>query len=289
MQLDALLEQLERAALQPTETEAHARHAAPRPVVGRTIVDGLLEQRDARLLPQPMAEERRRVDRHGERRCGGELHGVVHRGELGRVHPQVDLQRGVRAFVGDVVTVDVERVLAVDAHVEGLTPPQAADAGRQRAIARQVSHRRGLQVFGRERRQDAGQRDARVVRAGDGAQARQTLVELLAERGEGCPRQRDRERVALQVEAVELDREARVARVGEHAFVDRPRAARCSDHRHLELCAERRRADPEAFSRKELGERPHVLAQALREARVVVFFEMISIDVQAQARILCER
>ena len=49
------------------------------------------------------------------------------------------------------------------------------------------------------------------------------------------------------------------------------------------------RADPEAFSRKELGERPHVLTQALREARVVVFFEMISIDVQAQARILCER
>ena len=173
---------------------------------------------------------------------------------------------------------DVERVLAVDAHVEGLTP-QAADAGRQRTIARQVGHRRGPQVFGRKRRQDAGQRDARVVRPGDGAQARQTLVELLAERGEGCPRQRDGKRVALQVEAVELDREARVARVGEHPFVDRPRPVRCSDHRHLELCAERRRADPEAFSRKELGERPHVLAQALREARVVVFFKMISIDV----------
>ncbi len=65
------------------------------------------------------------------------------------------------------------------------------------------------------------------------------------------------------VEAVELDREARIAGVGEHAFVDRPRAARCSDHRHLELCAERRRADPEAFSRKQQGERPQVLAQAL--------------------------
>ena len=66
----------------PVGAERDAGAALAQVVAGTAGVDRLLEQRDARLGPQPLAEQQRRVRGAGQHGPGEQLGDVVHVGEL---------------------------------------------------------------------------------------------------------------------------------------------------------------------------------------------------------------
>jgi hypothetical protein len=119
VQPHGLGEQRQRPLPQPAGPERHAGKPAAEPAAV-TVVDGLLAQGDAGLFPQPVAKEGGRVAGHGQRRGGGQLDGVVGAGEGGRVDPQVDLEGGVGPLQDNVVAVQLQRIGAGDAQVEGV-------------------------------------------------------------------------------------------------------------------------------------------------------------------------
>ena len=256
---DALGEQLERAAAQPARAERRARWAAPQ-AAAVAVLDRLLEQRDPGLLPEPAAEEGRRVAGRGQGRGGGQLGRVVDPGEVRRGDPQVQLERGVRPLEHDVFGGQLQRFFAGDPDEERapVQPPQAAV---QCPVAGRVGHHAQVNVGQAEGRQDADQRDPAVVCPGRGVGPGQELAELAGQRGERVSGQRHRRGVQLQVVPVELERDPGVGGQGADGLVPRQRPGRVVDQAHFELGADRHRAGAEAGP----GEQPPQVGQALLE------------------------
>ena len=141
------------------------------------------------LFKQSVAQKSRRVTGHRQYRRRGQLDRVVGAREVGRVDPEVDLQRAIRPFQPDVLTVQLERVIARDPDAERIWA-QTPQAGIQRPVPRRIGHHARTQVTPRQGGQNADQRGpARMKPGGDGHVVKQH-AQLTAERGEWTTRQR---------------------------------------------------------------------------------------------------
>ena len=78
---DVLLVEIDDAPLQPAAAERDPRNRVAQVVARGTDVAGLLEERDARLCPEPAAEEHRRIDPHRQGRREQELGEIVEMGK----------------------------------------------------------------------------------------------------------------------------------------------------------------------------------------------------------------
>jgi hypothetical protein len=86
VQPDRLGEQLKRPLAQPAGPEGHPGKPTAEPAAV-AVINGLLAQGDAGLLPEPVAKQGGRVAGHRQHRGGGQLDGVVGAGKGGRVDP----------------------------------------------------------------------------------------------------------------------------------------------------------------------------------------------------------
>ena len=177
VQPDALGEQLERSVAQPAGAERGARRPPPR-AAAIAVLDRLLEHGDPGLLPEPVAEERGRVAGHREGRRRGQLHCVIHPGEVARGDPQVYLERAVRPLDRNILAGQLQRFGTGDLYPQRAPaePPQAAV---QRQVAGRAGHRAGAEVRLAERGQYADQRGPAAVRLGRGADPVQQHAELV--------------------------------------------------------------------------------------------------------------
>ena len=147
----------------PALAEPDPRPHALRLQLLRAGVGGLLEQRDARLAPQLLAVQERRVGAERDLHAGDALRGVPVRGVLLRADLQVELHARARRLGRDRVGRGREPLDAVDrdgdvlaAGLEDLLVDQrVARVGAQRLVG---------EVFGPERRQDADHHDVRADR-----------------------------------------------------------------------------------------------------------------------------
>ena len=276
VQPDTLGELLERAAAQPAGAERRAGRAAPR-AGAVAVLDRLLEQRDPGLLPEPAAQEGRRVTGRGQRRGGGQLGRVVDPGEVRRGDSQVQLERGVRPLEGDVLGGQLQRVFAADPDEERapVQPPQAAV---QRPVAGRVGHHAQVQMGRAEGRQDADQRDPALVRPGRVVGPGQEQAELAGQRGERASGQRHRRGVQLQVVLVELEGDPGIGGQGADGLVPRQRPGRVVDQAHFELGADRDRASPEAGPGEQLLKVGQALLEPFPEPGVVALAELLPGD-----------
>jgi site-specific DNA-cytosine methylase len=111
---DLLAEEFDDGVFEPALAEAGARRLAPRLLRARARIVGVLEERNARPLPEAPAEQERRVDGRGEHGRGDRLREVVLGGELPRVDLQVYLKARAARNQQDVVVLDVQLVAPLD-------------------------------------------------------------------------------------------------------------------------------------------------------------------------------
>ena len=151
---DVVADDLEHRLLDPAIPEEDALPAAARLVRVRAGVHRLPEQGDARLLPEPMAQEQGGVARRGDRNAARQLHGVVDGHELVGIDLHVELERRVERLQHQVVVRGVERVGAADLDAEvaaAVRAHGAVDLG----VAGQRRHPVEAEVLPAERREDA--------------------------------------------------------------------------------------------------------------------------------------
>ena len=289
VQAHLLGEEFMGAAAHPAAAEIHPRRLAPAVAVPLSAVDGLLEQRDARLPPERVAEERRRIGRQGQRQGRGQLQRVVGIRVDPRRDPVVHLERGVRPFQGNVRHVDLQRIAAVDIDAEAASP--ALDKLRdQGVVAAPVSDGGGTEIRLAQRGQDAdGRHLAAVLRRVDPEVAE--AVENLALRGrEGAAGHRARRQVVLEVVAVELQREPRVRGRGVHFLVHMQRPAVGIDQVELELRAEGRRPGAEVRIGEQGLEVREVFLQLRLEGPEVLRAKGGTVDFDTHGgNVLCDR
>ena len=92
---NVFLVNLQNGAFQPACAKTHARASLAHVLVGSTHVQCLLEQRDARLVPQPLAKNNRRVGTYRHDRCCQRLRYIVLVHKFLRSHLQVYLKTRV--------------------------------------------------------------------------------------------------------------------------------------------------------------------------------------------------
>jgi hypothetical protein len=192
----------------------------------------------------------------------------------------VDLERGGGALEGDLVAGHLQRILAVDAQVEGLAA-QPLDRPGERPVAGEVGHRRALEVRGGEGRQDADHRDPPVVERRRAPHLAHRVVDLRRQGGEGTAGERRRSQVALHVEAIELHGEARVGALAEDGAVAGQGIAALVDQAELDLGPERARTLAKARPLHQLAQRHQAALQALHEGGKLRLLEALPIDREA--------
>ena len=116
----------------------------------------LFEQRNARLVPQLMAEEIRRVGARRDHGRGQNDRGVVEPRILSRRHLQMNLERGRRRLKHHVRMIGVQRLPARDVELDGRTLAQSQYLLIEGAIPRSVGNIIKRQGPLANRRQDAG-------------------------------------------------------------------------------------------------------------------------------------
>ena len=105
----------------PVVPERDPSTALAKVMTGAAGVDGLLEQGDAGLRPQPLAEQQRRVGGAGEDGPGQQLGDVVEVDELVGPHLEVDLEAGVAGLGHHRVLAHAQLVGALDVQLVGLS------------------------------------------------------------------------------------------------------------------------------------------------------------------------
>src|SRR6185369_10290368 len=142
----------------------------------------------------------------------------------------------------------------------------------------------GPEVAGRQGRQDAdGDRPAAERRHGPG-DGGERVGELRGERSERPPGESHRTRIDLEVESIDLQRDARVERVREDGPIDRQRSTAGVDEAQLQLGAQGGRPSAEVRARKEERQRVEALLETRGEPRVVRVRELLTRDLQAHGR-----
>jgi hypothetical protein len=89
---DLLAEDFDDRIPDPAFAETHSRRMAARLPRARTLIGRMLEQRDAGLVPQAMADEQRRIRGDRQQRRGYSLRQVIKAGELLRSDLQMNLE-----------------------------------------------------------------------------------------------------------------------------------------------------------------------------------------------------
>jgi hypothetical protein len=255
---------LEDRLADPRTAEIHPRAALAHVGVAAARVDGLLEDRDAGLVPQALAEEHGRVRRRGEHGARDRLGDVVHLRELARADLPVDLEGGVARLHHHRVVLHHELVDALDADLVVL-PAQRGQRAVEREVPRVRRHVLEAEVGLPDRGQDAHEHGMDADLAARLAHARQELVGLALEAGEAVAAEGQRVEVELEVEARDLGHEVRVADAVEHLRDDRGRAAVGIDEEELLLGADAPHALLDHPGVDHLLERPEVLQQVLHE------------------------
>jgi hypothetical protein len=262
---DVLLEEVEDRR-DPALAEPHARaHPLGLELVGPGV-GGLLEERDARLAPELLAEEEGRVGGHGHLHAGDRLRGVPVRGERIGLDLAVQLDAGAGRLGGDRVGVGRQALDAADVDLQVL-PARREDLLVEQRVARVGAQRARVEVLAVDRRQDP---DDHHVRPG-GARAVLGVVEAPADRllelGEHRRGELPRRDVDLDVELPELGLEVGVGDGLEHRGVGQRGAAVVVGQVELDLQPERSARRLEALvgqhAREDVQRRAHLLAIAL--------------------------
>ena len=210
-------EDLEQRAFRVAGAEGDPRRR-PRPHRHR-----LLEERNARLLPQRVAEQKRRVGGQRHHRCRRDQRGVeVPRGAF-RPALQVDLERRRSRLQHHVVVGHVERIRGGNAKMQRIAVAQREDAVVQRLVAHQRGHVLRVQQFRADGRQNAhrGEPAAELIRAGpaDVPGRREFVVDARKD----VPAERRRAAVQLDVEGRQLRHHQRTVDGFEQPLVVRMR------------------------------------------------------------------
>jgi hypothetical protein len=127
-----------------------------------------------------------------------------------------------------------------------------------------VREHAGLEVARHQSRQDADRDGPPTVSRRGAVDGGERIRQLGGERPEGPSRERDGTSVDLEVEAIELERDARVDRCRQHRAVHGQRPAGVVDDGQLELRAERGGAGAESGAREHTGHRLQALPRAAR-------------------------
>ena len=281
MQADAFGEQFRRAAAQPAGAERGPCQLPARR--DPAVLDRLLEQGHPRLLPEPVAEEARRVAGHGQRGGGGQLDRVVGAPEGGGLDSQVHLERRVRPFRRDLIADQGERIGAGDMDAERVLA-QPAQAVAQGAIARRVRDHGAPEIARAEGGQDADHRDPAAVRAGRPRDRAEQQAKLLLERGERAAGQQHRRGVELQVEPVQLDVDPRVGGGSADGKVHGQRTAVEIDQDELKLGADAGGTQSEIRAGDQLPKLGQAFLEAHPKAPVLVVLKGIFLDVPSHGR-----
>ena len=249
---------ISHALLHPLGPEADARLALAQVVlVMAARVDGLTEQRDPGLRPQPAPEQQRRVRRHGDHRSREQLGQVVHARELSGVHLEVDLEARVARLDHHRVVLDDDLVEPLDRELE-----RAAAQLVHRLVERHVARARGHVVEPEvglpHRRQDPHQHGVHAKLVGGLAGLVDQLVQLLLHPRQPVAAERLRVRIGLDLELAELGREVGILQLLEHRQHAARRGPSAVEQEHLLL-----RADP-----PDPGLEPALLEHALHRAQV---------------------
>ena len=227
-----------------------------------------------------MTEKRGRVPRRRERRGRRHERGVEGVGEAIRRDAQVDLERRVRPLHRGVVRHDLERIVPVDRDAERRVA-HAPQALGERPVARQVGDRAGSEVLATERRQDSDGDGPCAVCGGGVVDVGALPADRAFERREGASGEGDRVGGELDLEAVQLGRDARALDVAQDLRGDRKRLRGGVDQEQLELRSDARLSHPESGSSHQLLECGQLLAEAALEAGEVLVDEVGLLDLGA--------
>jgi hypothetical protein len=136
--------------------EVNPRLDVPHLGPGAPSVDGLLKERDARLPPQSLPEQKRRAGRRCQHRSGRHESDVVESSELLRADLKVHLEARVRRLEHHVVVLDQQLVHALEVELVSAAA-QTIEGVVQRVVALLRRHVLERKVGLVESRQDAGQ------------------------------------------------------------------------------------------------------------------------------------
>ncbi len=227
-------------------------------------VHGLLEQGHARLVPQALAQQQRRVDGGGQDRRRDGLRQVVHARKLLGLDLKVDLEARVARFEHHVVVVDLELVEPLDAHVD-VAAAHVHERVVEGAVARHRRHVVQGEVGAPQGGQDAREHDAGVAAGGDGLDLGHQPAQLGLELGQAAPAEHARARVDLEVVARKLGRDARLLEARHELRRHGPRVQVVADQKQLLLGADATHTALEPVLVEHALQGTHVVEQRLHE------------------------
>ena len=195
----------------------------------------LLEERNARLLPQRMAEQKRRVGCQRDHGRGGRQGRVeIPRGPF-RPALQVNLERCRGRFQHHVVVGHVQGVFGADADVQRIAVAQRQNAVVERLVAHQRGHVARVQQFRTNGRQDAHGGEPAAKRLRPGAAGLPSRRQLVVDARKDMPAQRRRAPVQLHVEGRQFRHDQRVVDGLEQLLIMRMRLPLGIDDPRLQL------------------------------------------------------
>jgi hypothetical protein len=231
---DVFAEEFEHRALQPRLAKTDPRRKAAVSLRGGACVGRVLEERDARLLPEAVAEPQRRV--HGRREHGRRygLRHVVERHEIFRADLQMHLKARVRRQEHDVVGEDADLVEPLDVRADRVAA-HPHDGLVQLVVARRGRDLFEADVFAPQRREDARQQHVRPGAARALPHEADDLSHLRLQTPQAVAFEQARREVGFEVEARNLGRQTRVADAPQHLWRDRGGAQVAVYEEHLLL------------------------------------------------------
>ena len=262
---DVLLEEIEDRG-DPAVAEPHAGpHSLGLQLLGPRV-GGLLEQGDARLAPELLAEEEGRVRRDRDLRAGDRLRRVPVLGERLGLHQLVQLHTRTGRLRGDRVRERGQSLGAGDRDLEVL-PARGEDLLVEQLVARILAEAVRGQVLLGDRRQDPDEHHVGADRARVLLGAVEARPHLAFELGEHPILEQAGRDVDLDVELAQLGLEVGVGDRLEGLGVDHGRVAGVVGEVELDLEPHRAPLGVEArfaeHAREHVEARAHFLAVAL--------------------------
>ena len=156
----------------------------------------------------------------------------------------MQLKRRRCPFEGHVFAIEAQRVFTLDVELEGRLLLRADRTG-EGSVANRVAHRVGTEIRSEERWKDPDHGDPAAVQRGCPTELCASRFELFSEMAERLSREIYVTEIALEVEAIELERHPFVDRFPKHFFIEREWARPFVREGHFELGTYGTRASPE--------------------------------------------